>query len=352
MRKLCVFIFLSGTLQFSISCKKEYSTENRTLADSLTLVKTARLVNYDANDVFESEERQTFTYDKSLHQTIVNITDSGVNIPGTVQQWTETFNYDAQDRLAGFISTSSAQPATQIDFNYDASGKISRATIQNQWLGKNVVCQFTTSTQGANKTIVMYDTTGNYPTNSDTRPQITTYKFDANNKLTQESVYYTVFKRPQNWFEDTTDIRSSYDVTGWLNKQVLNFAYRFSQVSPVTDYARDSTLYTREGTHVEVRNSFLYIYKNLYWFSISENSSGFANALNLGSPTYNGPALKTAEYWHTYPPSPVVLAHALGNFLNTFDAKGLLVKAVYPKGFAGSNAGKSEIFYTYTRIPK
>lgn len=352
MRKLCAFIFLFGILQYCISCQKEYSTENRSRPDSLTLVKTARLVNYDANDVFVSEENQIITYDLLIHQTLVDITDSGANIPGGVQKWTEIFSYDAQNRLSAFTSTSSQQPATQADFTYDASGNISHASIQNQWLGKTVECQFATSTQNGQKKIVMYDTTGAYVTNTDTRPQITTYLFNSSDLLVRETVYYTVFKRPQNWFEDTTDIRSGYDNAGFMNKQVIDFAYRFSQVSTVTDYARDSTLYTREGNHTEVKNSFLYIYKNLYWFGISENSSGFANTLNIGSPSYNGPAIKTAEYWQTYPPSPTILNHALGNFQNTFDAKGLLTKAVYPKGFANKYGGKSEIFYTYTKLPK
>ncbi len=352
MRKLCAFIFLFGILQYCISCQKEYSTENRTRPDSLTLVKTIRLVHYDPADQFDWEERQTITYNLTLHQTTVDIIDSGASVTGGVQRWTEIFDYDAQDRLSAFTSTSSQHAATQIDFTYDAAGNLSLASIDNQWLGKTVECRFAHSTQNGQKKIVMYDTAGNYVTNTDTRPQITTYRFNSDGQLLQETVFYTVFKRQQNWFEDTTDTRSYFDNAGYMNKQVINFAYRFSQVSAVTDYARDSTEYTREGTHTEMSNSFKYIYKNLYWFSISESPSGFANTLNLGAPTYTGPAIKTAEYWQSYPPNPVILNHVMGNFVNTFDAKGLLTKAVYPKGFANSAGGKNEVFYTYTKLPK
>lgn len=352
MRKLCAFVFLFGTLQCCISCQKEYSTENRTRPDSLTLVKTVRVVNYDANDVFDSEQKQTISYDLLVHQTSVELSDSGKNVPGGVQRWIELFSYDGKDRLSSFISTSSSQAAGQVDFTYDAAGNISLATIDNQALGRPVVCNFAVSTQNGQKKIVMYDTTGTYVTNTDTRPQITTYLFNSSDQLLHETLFYTVFKRPQNWFEDTTDIKSNYDLSGYMDKQVINYAYRFSQVSTKTDYARDSSIYTREGNHTEVKNSFLYIYKNMYWFSISENASGFAGTLNLGSPTCNGPAIKTAEYWQTYPPSPTILSHALGTFQNTFDAKGLLTKAVYPKDFANGLGGKTEIYYTYTRLPK
>jgi len=351
MRKLCAFIFLFGLLQYCISCKKEYSTENRTPADSLLLVKTARIVYYDATDAFEHQQRQVFTYDKALQQTVVNITDSAAAGAGGSESWVETFSYDNKDRLTRFTSTSAQQPASAIDFTYDAQGELQLAAIQHQWLNKTVYCQLRSNTQNGQKTITMYDTTGAFLSNTDTRPQITRYRFDSNNQLMQETLYYTVFKRPENHFEDTTDVRSFYDNTGYLSKQVLNFAYRFSQVSTVTDYAKDSTLYTREGTRTEVRKSFMYIYKNLYWFSISEFASGFANALNLGAATYGGPALKTAELFHSYPPNPAVLEHVSGNFQNTFDSKGLLTRANYPKRFGNANGGRMEVWYTYTRLP-
>ncbi|HTL07021.1 MAG TPA: hypothetical protein VL307_02150 [Chitinophagaceae bacterium] len=351
MRKLCAFIFLFGLLQYCSSCKKEYSTENRTPADSLLLVKTARIVYYDASDAFDHQQRQVFTYDKTLHQTIVDITDSGAAVPGGTSSWTERFIYDSKDRLSRFTSSSLEQPASAIDFTYNAQGELELAAIQHQWLNRTVYCQLSTTVQNGQKTIVMYDTTGAFLSNTDTRPQITRYRFDGSNQLLQETLYYTVFKRRENQFEDTTDIRSYYDNAGFLSRQVLNFAYRFSQVSPVTDYARDSTIYTREGNRTEIRKTFMYIYKNLYWFSISEFASGFANALNLGSPTYGGPALKTGELFHSYPPNPAVLEHVNATFQNTFDSKGLLLSASYPKRFAIGNEGKIEVWYTYTRLP-
>ncbi|MEO5683111.1 MAG: hypothetical protein ABIQ88_10755 [Chitinophagaceae bacterium] len=352
MPKLCAYIFLFVSLQCCISCKKEYSNEQPFIDTDLTLVKTVKALHYDTSGAFYTAEIQTFSYDKSLNRCTAAITDSGKNVPGGLQQWTETFQYDDQNRLAQFISTSAYQAAAQINFMYGASGDIVKAVIRNQWLGNTVECLFNSSSINGQKLITMYDTSGNYYSNADTRPQVTKYTFDAAGRLMRETVYYTVFKRPQNWLEDTTDIKMFYDGNNYMSRQVTNYAYRFSQVSSVTDYARDSTVFTREGSNPAIQNTFEYIYKNMSWFSISENPAGFANALNLGEASYLGTPLKTAEYWKSYPPNPATLDHALGTYQNVFDAKGLLSNAVYPKRFANQYGGTTEIWYTYTNVKK
>ncbi len=350
MRIFCAFVCLFLLAQCFNSCQKQLHFEDLPAEDSVWLVKSALLVNYDANDVFSTQEKQTFLFDKTLNQTVVSIADSQKN--GMTYQWNETFKYDAQNRLSQFTATGGYEAVSQIDFTYDAAGNISKAVMNNLWLGKTIACDFTTTTQNGQKLITMYDTSGLYNNNTDNRPQKTKFTFDAGNKLVRETIIYTLFKIPKNVFEDTTDIKLSYDNNNYVNKQVLDYAYRFSPVATKAEYARDSNIITREGNNIDVRNTFLKIYKNMYWFSISENSEGFANALNLGTATYTGPSIKSIENWLTYPPDPTILDHALGVFQNTFDSNGMLTKVVYPPKFSNSYYGKTEVYYTYTREKK
>jgi hypothetical protein len=355
MRTFCAFICLFLSVQYFISCQKELRFDDPSIppGDSLTLVKTIRAIDYHSNDVFLYEERQVFNYDKSLNRTVVEIADSDRYNPGQLKRYTATFQYDAGDRLSQYITTGGYEPATQIDFAYNTAGDISKTTMRDQWVGKTIDCYYGTTTQNNQKTIMVYDTSGVYNANADSRPEISKYIFDASNRLVNETIYYTIHRQPQNWFVDTFETKYFYDNNNFINKVITTNAYRPNPDNPATIYWRDSAQYTSEGNTAALRNSFLYVYRNMYWLNISEYGTGFANAINKGYLLpYSGQASKTGEYWKSDPPDPAVQEHALGTYQNTFDANGLLTGAVFPKKFANKYGGKTELFYTYTKIKK
>jgi hypothetical protein len=348
---VCCFLLL----QFFASCQKQLSfTDTVTAAgDSLTLIKTINTINYDSNDVFDWAASETFTYDSLLNRTVVNLVDSGAYINGQVQRYTEIFQYDAQHRLSQYTSDGTVEPAVQIDFVYNTSGDLAKTVMQDRWVGGTVVCGYNTSTAGGAKTITVYDTSGIYNSLADTRPEISKYTFDAGSRLVNETIYYTYYRVPKNLYEDTLTTNFFYDNNNFIYKVTDRDSYHSSPNNPPPVVTTDSALYTAEGSAVELRNSFFYVYKNMYWLNISEYSTGFADAINKGGLLpYGGAAIKTGEYWTFEPPDVTVQDHQLGNYQNTFDAHGLLVKSVYPKNFAINDGGKAEVSYTYTKIKK
>jgi hypothetical protein len=355
MRTFCAFVFCLLFLQFFISCQKQLSFNGPVTpaGDSVTMVKTIAGIIYDSSDVFMSEEWQTFTYDKSLNRTTVELADSDRYSPGQVQRYTATFQYDAASRLSQYTSTGGFEPAAQIDFTYGSSGDISKISLQDNWVGQTFDCNFTTSTQNGQKLIMEYDTSGLYNGAADTRPEISKYLFDTDGRLVNETIYYTFYRLPENLFEDTLTTNFFYDNNNFIYKVTDLDSYHSSPSHPPSVVTTDSTLYTSEGSNAALRNSFFYIYKNMYWLNISEFGTGFANAINKGGLLYYGSsAIKTGESWQFSPPDPAVQDHHMGIFQNTFDASGLLVKSVYPKNFANKYGGKSEVVYTYTKIKK
>jgi hypothetical protein len=223
--------------------------------------------------------------------------------------------------------------------------------MQDRWVGKTIECFFTNTVQSGQKTITMYDSSGSSNNGSDERPEITKYTFDAGSRLINQALYSTAYVYPQNHYADTLETKLFYDNNNFIFKVTDKFVYHPNGTDPFTSL--DSALYAGEGSNMELRNSFFYIYRNMYWLDISEYSSGFANSINKGDLLpYTGSPVKTAEYWTFYPPDPAAQDHQQGLFQNTFDANGLLVKSVYPKNFGNKYGGKTEFFYTYTKIKK
>lgn len=355
MRTFCAFVCGLLFLQCFISCQKQLSFNSPSIPadDSVTLVKTILGTNYDSSGVFLSQEWQTFTYDKSLNRTVVDLTDSDRYSPGQVQQYTAIFQYDAANRLSQYTSTGGVEPAARIDFTYSSTGDITTTAIQDNWIGETIECNFNTTTQNGQKIITVYDTSGTYTSASDTRPEISKYTFDASNRLVNETIYYTFYRTPQNLFEDTLTTNYFYDSNNFIFKVTDRDSYHSSPDNPPPVVITDSTLYTGEGNNTALRNSFLYVYKNMYWLNISEFSTGFANAINKsGLVHYANASIKNGESWQFSPPDPVAQDYETGIFQNTFDSNGLLVKSVYPKNFANKYGGRTEISYTYIKIKK
>ncbi|MFT3933391.1 MAG: hypothetical protein QM726_07250 [Chitinophagaceae bacterium] len=357
MRKLCAFVFLVVTLQYCISCQKQlnYDLSGPSQGDSLVLVKTIYGEMYDSSDAFLQSERQTFTYDSILNRTVVEIADSSTYSPGVVEKYTVTFQYDAANRLSKFTTTGGYEPVAQMDFNYGSSGDLVKLTMQNNWVSKTFDIQFSTSIQNGQKTITVYDTNSirNSYTGGDTRPEISNYKFDENNRLITETIAYTYYTPRKNWYQDTFELKYNYDNNNFISGRRYKDSYYNAENNGFLVVNIDSLIYTAEGSNAALMNSFLYVYKNMFWLNISEYSTGFSNAINKGDFQDNSSAaIKTGEHWSFVPPDPVAQNHYSGFYNNSFDANGLLIKSVYPKNFGNKYGGKNVVYYTYTKIKK
>ena len=120
---------------------------------------------------------------------------------------------------------------------------------------------------------------------------------------------------------------------------------------------KDSVTFLRDSMGSELYDSYRMIYKNLYWMSFSEYvNNSFARSMvhNVFYPNYLyyfSNALNRIEYVSSVN-MPGYSRTTIGNFSNSFDTTGRLVKAEYPKPFANGYGGTQTIQYSYIRIPK
>ena len=357
MRTFCAFVVFFFCILYFSSCQKQLTDSTlfpeQKPGDSITLVKTMLEVDYDSSGAFLYKEWQSFVYDSVLNRTVVSIADSDIYSP--VRQYTATFQYDASKRLSEYTSTGGYEPAAKIDFFYNGTGDIIKSTITDNWVGKTFDCWYTTTRQAGQKTITVYDTSGAYitPFSGDTRPEISIHIFDAEDKLIKQSLLYTYYHERKNYYEDTMTDNLHYNSQDVLYMSTSRDSYHNSPDVIETDVSLDSTVFAGEGNVSAIRNSYLYVYRNMYWLTISEFGTGFANALNNNFyATATGLALKNKEFWRFYGPSATPDEHEQGSFQNVFDADGQLIKAVTPKNFGNKYGGRTEYYYTYTKLKK
>jgi len=360
MKKSFAAFLLFVVLKSFTSCQKELSLEppSNRQQDSLTLVKTIESIYYDEFDVFMAKLSEQYIYDSILNQTVVNFTDSGSYVsPPQVTRYTETFQYDGNDKLVQFTSTSPYHPISKLDFVYDASGELAKTVMDNQYIARAIVTQFSTAMVNNQKVVSSYDTTGwQIPAPSgriDSRPEICRYTFNDKNQLVKRSLYSTSFKEPSSLFKDTTIDVNMYNSNGYFAGSNTSFSYFSFPAAPAPFVTYQELSYTREGNSAVLLNSLMHIYRSVYWYTIDEYYNGFADALNSFTfGTHLGPPINSGTLFfsdHTNPSSDV---HEAGQYQNSFDSKGLPVRIITPKKFGNKYGGRMEASYTYTAIKK
>ena len=344
-------------MQFLFSCQKGLTNDPLPtvppVADSVVLVKSILGEGYDSNDKLIGRGTETYDYDTLLNRTVVTHRDSSSS---GIESYTETFQYNTGKQLSQYSSTQANAYVTKIDFTYDGSGNISKAVITDRLVG-SVDCLFKVTTQGTNKMVSMYDTSGKGKENYDFRPLITHFTFDADSKLVRLHEYSTYADKSRpHWFEDTIDVTVAYDGNNNASKTI--FKYDLTAAS-FPQHIYDSVLLSRETTDKALANSFLAIYRNLYWFYTAETiNASFSGAMVHNTFVYPhylyyaGAPMKTAERWTSYPPAPAVIDYAKGTMTNTYNSAGQLSSTTYPKGFGNKYDGKNTLAYSYVKIKK
>lgn len=353
MRKTCALFLALFSILIIYSCQKSIGPGQLplpNLPDSALLVKSVVSVNYDPNDVILWRTTEIYDYDTLLNRTVVTFNDSNAIGNGQLRDYKETFQYDNNNRLFQYSTTEPGAYTPRVDFIYDVTGNITKATVGDKLVG-SIEYSFKTTSLGTGKTISMYDTSGKvFDPNDGQRPSITHLTFDSDNRLTEELTYTTIHntKERQYWFDDTANTKIFYDATGNISKST----YQYN--APDYVYPRrykDSSIYSYEGTDKTLFNSFLAVYRNLYWFVISDVNYSFARSMfHTSYLSYMGSPVKNIAYRTYYPPSTTVVDQDQGTVMNIFNSQGQLTNAVYPKNFGNKYGGKTVIAYTYAYV--
>jgi hypothetical protein len=320
-------------------------------ADSVTLVGRVITTNSDKDDNFLWQSTQHYTYDFAGRKSVISFSDSSSQ---SVSNYTETFSYDTRNRVTSFETTSKNVYFKKAEFFYHANGDLQKAVF-HLINGEMLENTFKYSTTNNGKTITLFDTSkigGRY---SGYRPQVVSYTFDPSDRLVRQLEAETGPNKTAPYLlKDTFDYKFSHNGFD-VNTMTLNYSYVSNGVH--TPVVKDSITFLRDNKGSELYDSYRMIYKNLYWLSFSEYvNNSFASSMvhNAFYPNYIyyfSNALTRIEYVSSVN-LPVYTRTTTGDFTNTFDGEGRLVKAVYPKQFANAYGGKQTLEYSYIKMPE
>jgi hypothetical protein len=346
------------------SCQKEVTediSEVKPPEDSIWLVSTIHMYEDGGPGTEWLKRGQVFDYDIKNNKTFVVTSDT---FRSSQNQFIEIFSYDKSNRLSLFETTDWLDcPCTncacaggidlrKIEFFYKTNGDLEKALIYYK-TGDIAENTFDYSYANGMTTVTMYDSSHVDLHHDNERPRVVKTVFDQNKRIVSNLAAVTDagYKEKKDWYKLVTNSQFTYD--GNSNVQEVKEDYTFIPGNPF--YPMTATLkITREpGKGIELYNSYLNLYRNLYWFTTAE-TQGFAEAL-MDPFHFNyqiNPPVKIAIFNSAL---PLVNDPGLNieiPFQNTYDANNLLVKVKFQPNYDPHDDNRTEVNYTYKKVRK